>query len=502
MIGKIEFRARRHLLLRWLKYMTGSSSNQGSAPELRIAENFPAELRFTSRIGIPLAFGELGWMSTYIVDAIMIGRMPHSALTISASSLGNTIFYAIAFCCIGLMTGIETLVAQAYGRGDQNESIRDFAQALWFVVIGTPVVMGITLGSIRLLPFLGTPPDIIAETHQYLNALVWSTAPLLLYWALRRYLQSINRVMLVMISLVTASFVNFAGDWAFLYGHLGLKPFGIAGSGWATCVVRVYTVVLLLLALRMGNKGMKFKLTLRDLQPNRQRLRALFTIGWPAAIESLANLGVSTVSSILCARLGATMLAAHQVVLDLNAFVFMFPLGLSYATAARVGQSAGRNSLEQVRRAANASLTLGLGFISIAALAFASFPHFWASMYTNDSKAVLAAAPIFLLCGILQIGDAAAVILENCLVGLGDTRTPLFANVFWSWGIGMPLSYWLTFGAGMGLTGLWIGRLTAGIGAAATLAILWHLRLGGGRRVPIARPLANTFSIQQELARE
>lgn len=477
--------------------------NRRTGSDLRIAQTFPAELRFTSRIGIPLAFGELGWMSTYIVDALMIGRMPHSALSISASSLGNTIFYAIAFCCIGLLTGIETLVAQAYGRGDQSGSFRDLTQALWFVIIGTPVVMGLTMASIALLPLFGTPADIIAETHQYLNALVWSTAPLLLYWALRRYLQSINRVMLVMISLVTASLVNFVGDWAFLYGHLGLKPFGIAGSGWATCIVRVYTVLLLLLALRMGNKESKIRVTLRDFRPDRTRLKALFRIGWPAAIESLANLGVSTISSILCARLGATLLAAHQVVLDLNAFVFMVPLGLSYATAARVGQSAGRNSLDQVRRAANASLTLGLGFISLAALLFASFPRFWASLYTNDPKAVAAAAPIFLLCGILQIGDAAGVILESCLVGLGDTRTPLFANALWSWAIGMPLSYWLTFSLGMGLQGLWMGRVVAGIGAAATLALLWHFRLRSGTSASIALPpIAGGFPLQHELARE
>jgi hypothetical protein len=87
----------------------------------REAQSLPREIEFTARLGAPLALGELGWMSTYIVDALMIGRLPHSALSISASSLGNTIFYAIVFCAIRLMTGIDTLVAQSYGAGNHRD---------------------------------------------------------------------------------------------------------------------------------------------------------------------------------------------------------------------------------------------------------------------------------------------------------------------------------------------------------------------------------------------
>jgi hypothetical protein len=77
------------------------------------AKSLRSEIGYTLRLGGPLALGELGWMSTYIVDALMIGRLANSPLAISASSLGNTIFYAIVFCAIYLMNGLETLIAQA-----------------------------------------------------------------------------------------------------------------------------------------------------------------------------------------------------------------------------------------------------------------------------------------------------------------------------------------------------------------------------------------------------
>ncbi len=415
----------------------------------------------------------------------MIGRLPHSALSIAASSLGNTIFYAVAFCAVGLMTGLQTLTAQAYGRGDEADCNRSLIQAVWVVAVLTPLVMLITLAAIPMLTVLHTPPDIVTETTRYLRALVWSTGPLLLYWTLRRYLQSLDRVILIMASLLSSGLVNFAADWAFLYGHFGIPRLGIAGSGWATCVVRVFALSLLLCALPRS----LWQSLRQSIRPDFDRITSLLRIGWPAALESLADLGVSTYLSILCAQLGATLLAAHQVVLDLDAFVYMAPLGLSYATAVRVGQSAGRNSVVQTRRSARASILLGLGFLAVASSLFTGFPHLWASFYTNDPAVVNAAVPIFALCGILQIGDAMGVILAAALVGVGDTRTPLIVNTICSWVIGMPLAYWLGFHQGMAVKGLWLGRVLAAVLSSTTLAFMWQLRLRRADLVaPVSRP--------------
>jgi len=416
-------------------------------------------------------------MSTYIVDALMVGRLPNSPLAISASSLGNTIFYAIAFCAIFLLNGLETLAAQAFGRGEPQECTYLLVQSCWIAVFATPIVMLSTLGLVHLLPHFGTPPEIVAETGRYVHALIWSTAPLMAYMALRRFLQSINRVVLISVSLVTASLVNFVGDWAFLFGHLGAHSMGIAGSGWSTCVVRVYMVTLLIAGTALAMRREGYTITRRMLAPDPARLRALLRIGWPSGLQSLEELGISTYLSIVCARLGSVLLAAQQVVLDLNAFVYQVPAGLSYATIVRVGQSAGRNSLPQVKRAANASLWIGLGLMLIASTVFAAFAKFWAGLYTNSSAVVTAAIPIFIICAFALMGDTLFVLLSSALTGLGDTRSPMIVSLIWNWGIGAPLSYLLAFKCGYALRGLWFGRCMASLGTGITLLVLWRLRL-------------------------
>ena len=457
-----------------------------------MARTLPEELRQTSRLGVPLALGQLGWMSTYIVDALMIGRLPHSALSISASSLGNTIFYAIAFCGLNLMVGLEALVAQASGRDDRDTSRRSLAQTLLIAAAITPLIMLLTLGAIRLLPHFGTPAAIVAETTTYLHALVWSTAPLLGYMALRYYLMSVGRVTLVTVALLTAALVNWLGDWVLIYGHLGVHGMGIAGSGWATLFVRLWTLGLLIPGVYLAMRASNQRLSWADFRPDRVILSALLKLGWPYSLQNITDLGYSTYMSILCARLGATLLAAHQVVLDLDAFVYMVPYGLSYATVTRVGQSAGRGSLPQIRRSANASLLLGMSYIVIAAALFTSFRHFWAGLYSNDAAVIAAAAPLFLICGVVQLGDAGGVLLSAALTALGDTRTPFLLTTGWYWLLGAPLSYWLTFHTDLSVKGLWIGRAAAALTTTAATAIAWRLRLRqleGARSSPASLPL-------------
>jgi len=430
-------------------------------------------------------------MSTYIVDAVMIGHLPHSALAISASSLGNSIFYAIGFAVIYLLNGLQTLVAQAYGRNDPCECILLLAQSFWFVLLGTPLIIGGTLAAVAVLPHVGTPPEVLAETRLYLHPLLWSAAPLLAYMCLRRFLQSCNSVLWVMASLLLASGVNWFFDWLFLFGHLGVHPMGIAGSAWSTNVVRLFMLALLVVGTAQTFHRLGHWPNLHMLRPEWCRLRALFRIGWPSGIESLTELGTTTFLSILCARLGPVLLAANQVLIDLTALVFQLSVGLGYATVVRVGQSAGRNDGPGVSRAARVSLIFGATLMLGAGLLFAGLSHRWAALYTNSSAVVASATPLFKLCAFTLVTDTTLVLLASALTGIGDTRTPMLASLVWNWLIGMPLAFVLVTHAHFGLLGLWLGRSVGSLGMALTLLFLWQRRLAS--RPPPVRSLSTAY---------
>src|ERR1035438_5287964 len=80
------------------------------------------EFRPTLRLALPLILAEVGWMSMGIVDTIMVGRLPNSAVAIGATGLGQSLFGSVAIFGGGLLLGLDTFVAHAYGREDLNDA--------------------------------------------------------------------------------------------------------------------------------------------------------------------------------------------------------------------------------------------------------------------------------------------------------------------------------------------------------------------------------------------
>ncbi len=199
------------------------------------------------RLAAPLALAELGWMAMGMVDTIMAGPLGPAA--VGAGSLGTMVFYPLAICCAGLLLGMDTLVAQAFGAEDAADCRRTLVNGLWLGAALAPLVLATILAAI---PACAPPAPIRASWRScapYLHALLWGVLPLLLYTAFRRYLQAVNVVKPVTFALVSANLVNFAGNWVLMYGHWGAPAMGLEGSGWSTSFSRVYMAAVLLAAV-------------------------------------------------------------------------------------------------------------------------------------------------------------------------------------------------------------------------------------------------------------
>ena len=89
-------------------------------------------------LAVPVVLSELGWMAQGIVDTIMVGRL--GPVAIGAVALGNAVANTPSLFGIGLLLGLDTLVAQAYGRNDHDGCHRWLAQGVYLACIATPPV--------------------------------------------------------------------------------------------------------------------------------------------------------------------------------------------------------------------------------------------------------------------------------------------------------------------------------------------------------------------------
>src|SRR6201981_2355469 len=433
-----------------------------------------AEVRPMLRMALPLVLAELGCISMSIVDTMMVGRLPNSAVAMGAVSLGSAVFMALPLFGEGLLLGLDTLVAQAFGAGKREDCHRSLVNGVYLSMALTPVLAA----PVWLLPrmFRGIHVDagVLSQTVPYTKALAVGLFPLLLYFAVRRCLQAMNMVRPVAFALVTANIVNAVGNWVLIYGKWGCRPMGTVGSGWSTAIARVYMAAVLIGYLFWYDRKHRTDLLKTPVDIDLRRIRQLIARGIPAALQFTLESGVFATVTALIARLGPVPLATHQIALNTVAFTYMVPLGIASAAAVRVGQALGPKDPHGATVAGGTAIFIGASFMTLAGVVLIAAPRWIARVYTTD-EVVIRNATILLAAGAaFQLFDGIQSVATGALRGAGDTRTPMLCHFTAYWIIGLPLGAWLCFRRGWGALGLWVGLSLALILIGIVLLVVWR----------------------------
>src|SRR5260370_769999 len=156
---------------------------------------------------------------------------------------------------------------------------------------------------------------------------------------------------------VSANLINLLGNWTFVYGHFGFSVFGVAGSGWSTCISRTYMVAVLAVTVFLHDRKRDTGLWIASRRLDVGRIRELLRLGLPAATQLLLEIGAFAAVTILIGTLGAVPLAGHQIALNVASFTYMVPLGIGSAAAVRVGHPMGAPVAHAVATAALVALS-------------------------------------------------------------------------------------------------------------------------------------------------
>jgi multidrug resistance protein, MATE family len=280
------------------------------------------EFRPMLRLAAPLALAELGWMAMGIVDTIMAAPLGPAA--VGAGILGGMVFYPLAMSFTGLLLGMDTLVAQAYGRREVQDARHTLVNGVWLAIALTPITAALTLGAIPLMRAVGANPRVMVHCEPYMRAMVWGLLPLFLFTAFRRYLQALNTVKAVTFTLISANIINFAGNWVLIYGHWGAPAMGLAGSGWSTSIARLYMAVAMLGAILWHERRSHNGTDALSWRPDWARLRELVTLGLPATGQIAFEGAVFGVVTVMAAKLDEVSLTAHGIAVQVISTTFVW----------------------------------------------------------------------------------------------------------------------------------------------------------------------------------
>src|SRR5947199_10056682 len=89
------------------------------------------EFRPTIGLALPLVIAEVGWMTMGVVDTIMVGRLPNSAVAIGATGLGQSLYNIVSIFGACLLLGLDTFFSQATCSEDMQVSCHDLVLGVY-----------------------------------------------------------------------------------------------------------------------------------------------------------------------------------------------------------------------------------------------------------------------------------------------------------------------------------------------------------------------------------
>ncbi|MEM6614455.1 MAG: MATE family efflux transporter [Cyanobacteria bacterium P01_C01_bin.72] len=429
------------------------------------------------RLAIPLTSAQIAQSLTGFFDTIMMGRL--GAETLAAGGLASWTFLAILNTVGGIVMGISPLVAEAYGAGNQTRIEKLTRQGLWLVLLLSIPIMIAIADLDRLMLQWGQTEATVTLASSYLDYILWGFFPALGFAQLRGVVSGLSLARPIMIIVSLGTVLNVTGNYILGFGKFGFPRLELTGLAISSAIsFWVMFIALAIYILRHPQlANYRFFDQLHKFQPN--TILELLKTGIPIGIFMALELGLFTVVTYLMGALGTETLAAHQVVFQTIMVTFMIPLGMSFATTARVGQWLGRQDRLRVKQAGYISIGIGSIVMFLLAVVMFAFPREIVGMYLNpedpaNSEIIALAVPILRIASLSQVLDAVQKITYGALQGIQDIRIPVLLNISAFWLIGLSTGYLLGFYFDLGGVGLWLGQ-SIGVTVAAIL-FLWRFR--------------------------
>jgi MATE family multidrug resistance protein len=447
-----------------------------------------SELSALVRLAAPLAFAQVGQMAMGFVDVAIVGRL--GAVPLAAVGVGNGIFFTIAFVGVGVMLGLDPLIAQAVGAKEEIRARRLLWQGMW-LALAAGALLSLPIAALTSgLEVFGVPSDVARETTAYTLVRLPSMVPLLAYTGVRSYLQAHRHTLVLVVAVVAANIANFALDWVFVFGGSAtpwagralawIPSMGAAGAALAT----VFCSFLQLAVAAWGVRALRVSPLPSSIRKiDRSEFRLAIRIGAPVGLQMGAEVSAFALAGLLAARIGAVAAAAHQIALTLASATFCAAVGVASAGAVRVGHAIGAGDGPRTRRAGMLAFAVGATWMALCALGFLAWPRSLASLLTDAPEILAEAVPLLAVAAAFQISDGLQAVGAGVLRGAGDTRFAFLANLAGHYLVGLPIALVAGVLLGRGVIGLWYG-LAAGLTAVALVLLVRFTRLSSR---PIAR---------------
>lgn len=424
---------------------------------------------------LPAVIGVAAIMSVGIIDAYFIGQLGSAPLaaisfifpvTVASTSLG-----------VGVMVGINSVVARALGEGNFEKAARRANFGIVFACL-CGLAMALTLGLMidPIFALMNAPEHLMPLIRAYMVPYAFGFPLSLAIMGFNGVLRGQGEAKRTSTVSITYAAANWVLNPVLITGvpgfFGGFEGFGMAGSAYATTIgwcIGVGVALWLLRGTQLPlNLGLLRNCNLMD------NARAIISVGLPAAFSNAINPFGLAMLTALIAREGEAAVAGFGAAGRLQSFVIVPLLGLSGAIGAIVGQNWGAGHHDRAREAVRYAFGFCIVWGLAVALAMMAAGETFARIFTNDPR-VIAEFDLYLKIaawgyagfGLLIVGNGIMNAVDRAGYALGQSVVRVFCVM-------LPVA--LLLRPGMGSAAIYSAELAANLfGAGSALLLVRHV---------------------------
>ncbi|WP_311441797.1 MATE family efflux transporter [Hoylesella enoeca] len=415
---------------------------------------YTTHYRSLTALGLPIIIGQTGTILLSCADTLMIGH--HSTNELAAAAFVNNMFNLVLLFGLGFSYGLTPIVGNLFGRDEATLIGASVKNAL-----AANTVLALLLGGVVEVFYanignLGQPTELLPLMRPYLLVLFISLPFVCWFNVFKQFSDGITDTRTPMWILLGGNILNIIGNYLLIYGKLGLPELGLLGAGISTTLSRVIMTIVFVAMFFLSKRYHIYRVGFKQGRVNRTFFTEQNKLGWPLALQMGMESAAFSLSSVMVGWIGATALAAHQIMLTISQFFFLVYYGVGAAVAVRISYFNGQRDYTAARNSAIAGFHLVL-LIALAVSLPVGLSRNSIGYLFSDSTAVchLVAMTIIVLI-IYQFGDGLQCIYSNALRGLSDVKPLMYVAFFAYFVVSLPLSYLFGITLDMGLVGIWL----------------------------------------------
>ncbi|WP_273652905.1 MATE family efflux transporter [Cellulomonas fimi] len=354
-----------------------------------------------------------------LVDSAVVGHLGTASL--AGLALASTVLVTVVGLCVFLAYATTAAVARRLGAGDRGGALQVGVDGMW-LALG----LGVALGALTwltapwLIGALGATGETAREAVVYLRASSPGLPGMLLVLASTGALRGLQDTRTPLVVATAGAIVNGVLNVVLVYGaHLG-----IAGSGLGTALTQLAMGAVLGGVVVRGARAAGTRLT-----PHAAGLWANARAGAPLLVRTLTLRAAILLTVWVATALGATALAAHQVVNAVWGLAAFALDALAIAAQALVGHALGAADVPRTRALLRRTLQWGVGAGAVLGLVLGGASWLYVRAFTTDPDVQRAAVVALVVAAVTMPMAGWVFVLDGVLIGAGDGRFLAWAGV-------------------------------------------------------------------------